>query len=222
MTNIAYRGDGVMAGKHGTRLLGLYAGVATGLLLTAFTRGALRSQEFDEITVHRIKVVEPDGTLRMVISNHDRFPGVIVRGKELGPNQRPGAGMLFLNNEGTENGGLIFGGHQDAAGQVVDAGVSLSFDKYGASGNFVQLAGVSDIHNRFAGLRVRDNSIRGPNNNRVWVGNGDDGAATVALMDSQGRRRIVMEVKADGASSLAFLDGNGKVLNQLVPAGAPR
>jgi hypothetical protein len=211
-----------MAGKHGTRMLGLYAVVATGLLLMAFTRGAFRSQEFDEITVHRIKVVEPDGTLRMVISNHDKFPGVIVRGKELGPNRRPGAGILFLNNEGTENGGLIFGGHQDADGKVVDAGVSLSFDKYGVSGNFVQLAGVSDIHNHFAGLRIKDNAIGGPNNNRVWVGNGDDGASTVALMDSLGRRRIVMEVKADGASSLTFLDGNGKVLNQLIPSGAPR
>jgi hypothetical protein len=211
-----------MASEYGTRIVALCAGVATGLLLMAFTRGALRSEEFDEITVRRIKVVEPDGTLRMVISNHDKFPGVIVRGKELGPNRRPGAGILFLNNEGTENGGLIFGGHQDADGQVVDAGVSLSFDKYGTNGNFVQLAGVSDAHNRFAGLRVKDNSIRGPNTNRVWVGNGDDGAATVALMDSLGRRRIVMEVKADGASSLTFLDANGKVLSQLIPSGTPR
>ena len=211
-----------MAAKYGTRMLRLWAGVATGLLLMASTRGAFRNQEFDEITVHRIKVVEPDGTLRMVISNHDKFPGVIVRGKELGPNQRPGAGVLFLNNEGTENGGLIFGGHQDADEKVVEAGLSLSFDKYGVAGNFVQLAAISDINNRFAGLRVRDNSIGGPNTNRVWVGNGDDGAATVALMDRQGRRRIVMQVKADGASSLAFLDEKGKVVNQLIPAGAPR
>lgn len=212
-----------MAGKHGTRLVVLYASVVTALLVSmAFTKGALSTQEFDEINVHRIKGVEPDGTLRMVISNHDKFPGVIVRGKELGPNRRPGAGILFLNNEGTENGGLIFGGHQDADGKVVDAGVSLSFDKYGVAGNFVQLAGISDINNRFAGLRVKDNSIGGPNNNRVWVGNSDDGSATVALMDAQGRKRIVMDVKADGASSLTFLDANGKVLNQLSPSGAPR
>ena len=210
-----------MAGNHGARMLALYTGVVTAFLLMAFGRSFSRSEEFDEITVHRIKVLEPDGTLRMVISNHDKFPGVIVRGKELGPNQRPGAGILFVNDEGTENGGLIFGGHQDTDGRVVDAGLSLSFDKYGVNGNFVQLAGISDIHNRFAGLRVKDNSVGGPNTNRVWVGNGDDGAATVALMDSQGRRRIVLEVKADGASSLVFLDANGKVLNRMLPAGSP-
>jgi hypothetical protein len=104
-------------------------------------------------------------------------------------------------------------------GRIVDSGVSLSFDKYGVGGQMVQLAGVSDNDNRFAGLRVKDNSIGGANSNRIWVGNGDDGAATVALMDVRRRKRIVMEVKADGASSLAFLDENGKVLNQLVPSG---
>jgi len=211
-----------MAGKHGTTVVALFAGVATAFLTSAFTIGVLRSEEFNEITVRRIKVIEPDGTLRMIISNHAQFPGVIVRGKELGPNRRPGAGMIFLNDEGTENGGLIFGGYQDDEGKVVQAGVSLSFDKYGVSGNFVQLAGVSDMRNRFAGLRVKDNSIGGPNNNRVWVGNGEDGSATVALMDSLGRRRIVMEVKGDGASSLTFFDANGKVLNQLTPSGPPK
>ena len=86
----------------------------------------------------------------------------------------------------------------------------------------VQLAGISDSANRFAGLRVNDTTIGGPNTNRMWVGNTDDGAATVALTDSQGRRRIVMQVKADGASSLTFLDANGKVLNQLSPTAAAR
>ena len=187
------------------------------LTLTTVIRGAARTQQFDEIIVHRIKVVEPDGTLRMVISNRSSFPGVIVQGKERGHNQRPGAGMLFYNNEGTENGGLIFGGRRDASGKVVEAGVSLSFDKFGVNGNFVQLAGISDSENRFAGLRVKDNSVGSPNTNRIWVGNGDDGAATVALMDKQGRKRIVMEVAADGESSLTFLDADGKVVKRLLP-----
>jgi hypothetical protein len=60
----------------------------------------------------------------------------------------------------------------------------------------------------FSNIRLRNASgrlallVRDPNNNRVWVGNTEDGAATVALMDTQGRRRIVMEVKADGSSNL--------------------
>src|SRR5258708_30121817 len=41
-----------------------------------------RNQTFDEIQVHRVDVVEPDGTLRMVISDRDRMPGVVVKGKE--------------------------------------------------------------------------------------------------------------------------------------------
>ena len=31
-----------------------------------------------------------------------------------------------------------------------------------------------------------------------------------------------MQVQADGASSLTFLDANGKVLHQLLPSDAPR
>ena len=81
----------------------------------------------------------------------------------------------------------------------------------------VQLAGVSDSQNRFAGLRINDTTLGGPNTNRVWVGNTDDGAAAVALTDGQGRRRIVMQVKADGSSSLTFLDASGKILNELSP-----
>ena len=67
----------------------------------------LKQTSFDEIAVHRINVVEPDGTLRMVISNHAQLPGIIVHGRER-PFDRPQAGMLFYNDEGSENGGLIF------------------------------------------------------------------------------------------------------------------
>src|SRR6266496_2192009 len=132
---------------------------------------------FDEITVQRINVVEPNGTLRMVISNHAKLPGIIVRGKEQSF-ERPQAGMLFYNDEGSENGGLIFSGRKNVKGEVVDSGGSLSFDKYGDN-QIVQLAGVDDKEDRFAGLIVSDS------NRRIWVGRGDDGAATVALMDAK-------------------------------------
>jgi hypothetical protein len=204
-----------------SRLTLLYAATVTSLLIfVAGTRAAQRNETFDEITVHRINVVEADGSLRMVISNRSRLPGVMVKGKEGKPN-RPYAGMIFYNDEQTENGGLIFAGRQNAKGEVESSGVSLSFDKYG-DGQFVQLAGVSDKEDRFSGLRVWENGLDAGRSNRVWIGEGSDGIASMALMDANGRKRIVMEVKPDGASSLTFLDEKGQVVNQLLPASSAR
>ncbi|WP_305824277.1 hypothetical protein [Massilia brevitalea] len=63
---------------------------------------------FDEITVGRINIVEPDGTKRIILSNKAQFPGDFLQGKEgARPDRRDVAGMLFINEEGTENGGLI-------------------------------------------------------------------------------------------------------------------
>ncbi len=88
-----------------------------------------QKHSFDEIDVHRINVVEPDGTLRLVISNKADFPGIIIKGKETPHPDRATAGMLFFNDEGTENGGLIFGGSKDKSGKVTSYG-HLSFDQY--------------------------------------------------------------------------------------------
>jgi hypothetical protein len=167
-----------------------------------------RSQTFDEIQVHRINVVGPDGTLRMVISNRDRLPGKA---------DRPEAGMLFYNDEGTENGGLIFGGHRNEKGEVINSGASLSFDPYGESQQMVQLAGVEDKDNRIVGLAVNEpkNHAR---NRRVWVGRGEDDAAVVSLMDATGKKRIVMQVAPDGTASLNFLDAAGQVVRSVTPA----
>jgi hypothetical protein len=173
------------------------------------------SQAFDEISVQRINIVEPDGTLRMVISDHAQMPGVIVKGKESPKVDRPQAGMLFYNDEETENGGLIFGGHRNEKGEIVDSGGSLSFDKYGTSQQIVQLAGVDDKDNRFAGLAVNDQNSR--MNHRIWVGRKDDGASVVSLMDANGRKRIIMQVTAEGAASLDFLDAEGHVVRHFIP-----
>jgi hypothetical protein len=201
-----------------TKLLVVYSTVLT-TLLAAFTlagSAAAKVQRFDEIDVHRINVREPDGTLRMVISNHTRLPGVIVRGKENPPVDRPYAGMLFYNDEGTENGGLVFGGHLNANGEVVDAGVALSFDRYGASSQFVQLAGVQDSKNHIVGLTLSETATTG-NRRRVFIGHDKEGVASVSLMDRNGRKRIVLQVAPDGTPNISFLDADGKVVNQLGP-----
>lgn len=175
-----------------------------------------RIKSFDEIRVHRINVVEPDGTLRMVISDRALMPGIIVKGHEFPKVDRPEAGMLFYNDEGTENGGLIFGGHRNKKGEIINSGASLSFDPYGESQQLVQLAGVEDRENHIVGLAVNDpkNHRR---NRRVWVGRGKNDSAVVSLADANGRKRIVMRVAADGKASLNFLDADGHVVRSFIP-----
>src|SRR5258708_8233130 len=110
---------------NGNRCLVIYSGVLTVIfaatVLSGFAAGD-KKVRFDEIEVHRINIVEPDGTLRMVLSNRARLPGVIIRGKEEHQEDRAYAGMLFYHNEGSETGGLVFVGPRNPTGKVADSG----------------------------------------------------------------------------------------------------
>ncbi|MFC4212108.1 hypothetical protein ACFOWA_12985 [Pedobacter lithocola] len=114
-------------------LLKWYAGIltiffiATGLF--AFKQSGMR--HFEEISAERINIVEKNGALRMVISNKNRSPEVLAYGKGFTPpipgGTRPG--LIFFNDEGTENGGLVFMGGKDSTGKYSATG-HLSFDQY--------------------------------------------------------------------------------------------
>ena len=196
----------------GQRVLVIYAGALTVLLAASLFSGFLRihTDTADEINVHRINIRESDGTLRMVISNSSRLPGVIVKGREEPKVDRPQAGMIFFNDEGTENGGLIFGGKRLPNGDVASSGGSLSFDRYGAN-QVVQLIGVDDKDDSMAGLAVSDSHEDGQGARRLWAGRADDGASQLALMDAAGKKRIQLKVSASGEAQIAFLDADGNV-----------
>ena len=199
-----------------TAFLTVYSGILTAVFAVTLmsASGPSKTRTFDEITVHRINVVEPDGTLRMILSNHDRLPGIIVHGEER-EFDRPQAGMLFYNDEASEIGGLIFGGHRNADGEIVNSGVSLSFDKYEAN-QIVSLYGVEDSENRFAGLAVMDSPTGTEVNRRIWLGRGEDGIATLALMDASGRKRLLIEVEPEGAVRFNLLGPDGSVIRDLL------
>ncbi|MGN6113492.1 MAG: hypothetical protein ACTHOC_10940 [Luteimonas sp.] len=198
------------------RFLSIYAGVLTLVFVGGAVYGNGKDGGIqDEITVQRINIVEPDGTPRMVISNHAKLPGVLVHGRE-NPLDRPQAGLIFLNDEGSEIGGLIFGGRKDKDGKVRDSGGSLSFDRYEAN-QVVQLLGVDDAEDRMAGLSISDSPSGNDVRRRIWLGRGDDGAATLALLDGAGRKRIVMAVAEDGGSRISVLDASGKTVRELLP-----
>jgi len=129
------------------RFLPIYSGLLTLAFLLTVSLGLLRGDfalsrvsaseqpdthhsDFDQITVHRINVVEPDGTPRLILSNKAEFAGEFYHGKEISrPDRQDSAGMLFLNDEGTEQGGLIFSGFKSKDGALHSYG-HLSFDEY--------------------------------------------------------------------------------------------
>jgi hypothetical protein len=117
------------------RLLKAYSLLLTMLLgtlaLAAFrgTEPAQQKQRFGEIDVERINVVEPDGKLRMVLSNRPRSIGPIYKGQPFGYAGGTRPGIIFFNDEGTENGGLTFQGRRNADG-TFSSGLHLSFDQF--------------------------------------------------------------------------------------------
>jgi hypothetical protein len=131
------------------RFLAAYSGALTIILAFIVLTGAIKSvpnASFDQITVHRINIVEPDGLTRMVISDNAEFPGAFYMGKEYPRSDRDATGMLFNNDEGTENGGFIFGGKKDADGTTHSWG-HLSFDEYDRDQTLV-MESSSDGHSR--------------------------------------------------------------------------
>jgi len=199
---------------------------------------------FNEIDVRRINVREPDGTLRMVISNTEDAPGAIARGKEHPHPSRQSAGMLFYNDEGTENGGLIFGGGKE--GRTVSSYGHLSFDQY-EQDQVIVLEQTEDSGKRFAGLAINDvpeaslpfdlldrantragskalneaMSAIGHSNQRIYIGKTPDHESIVLLRDINGLTRLQLKVAADGTATIDFLDTDGKVVKHIAADDAP-
>jgi hypothetical protein len=208
--------------------------------------GASKATDFDRITVRRIDVVEPDGTPRLFISDRAEFPGDFYHGRELQRrDRRDSAGMLFLNDEGTEDGGLIYGGN-DSTGKPSSFS-HLSFDQY-EQDQTVDLGTSLNEGVKAAGIQLNDAPERaitpaliaeadgikamphGPERAAAWanfqkkypalterasLSRTGDGAVGLVLRDAQGRSRIEIRVTADGKPEIRLLNKQGKVKKQL-------
>lgn len=224
------------------RVLRAYAAINTAVLAilgTAAFRQANAPQKLDYVTVHRIDVVDNDGTLRMVISNKDRMHPGVMDGKTI-DRPRSVAGLLFFNDEGDEVGGLTYTGRAENGTRRADAG--LMFDQlkqdqtvgisYG-EGNGRRTAGfqvwdrpdshLSELIEKInAANKIQDKATRDaemakiraaapPGPRRVFVGKNADKAATVSLADANGKPRLTLTVDAAGNPRIEFLDENGKL-----------
>jgi hypothetical protein len=193
--------------------------------------------KFEEIDVERINVREPDGTLRLTISNKARSPDPDLEDTPFDRTGKRDAGLLFFNDIGRECGGLAYGGTQRG-----DAGAGLFFDrfssdqtigvvytegpqdKYGAS-FFVQDRPVMDRDALIARLsavpadELEAALVKETGNApmRVAMGRDKDGSAGVFVMDSAGRPRIMLTVDASDNPRILMLDADGNVTFSLPP-----
>ena len=200
------------------------------------------SARFTEIDVQRINVREPDGTLRMVISNQTAFPEIPYRGREVPHPGRDSAGMLFMNEEGTEVGGLVFGGKN--ADGVKSSGGSLTFDGY-EQDQTVQIMGFQQGARRVSGVFVNDRpeesidfavleslasltpeqqeeAMKTANLEgfpRAFLGRQGSGASELVLRDGAGKARLVLSVAADGGARIIFMDETGRATRVVTPEG---
>ena len=143
--------------------------------------------------------------------------------------------MIFFNDEGIENGGLVFdGGMID--GRPTNGG-SLTFDRY-RQDQTVQMTSVEDGERRKAALIVNDRPDRpmdfaaatriramppGPARadamreagyggvQRAYLGRTEAKDSRLDLSDAQGRTRLRLQVDAAGQARIAFLDTDGRV-----------
>ncbi|UYZ57386.1 hypothetical protein [Hymenobacter latericus] len=220
--------------QRDVKLLKTYAAATTLLpalgLLFAFGKPD-KPQRFAEISVERINVVERDGTVKMVMSNKERFPkGMTIDGKYL-ENKRDVPGLLFYNDKGEECGGLIFAGNKDEKGNV-KAGGHLSFDRFGQD-QVIALTYQQNQQHYTAGLTFNDAPAESmpvleeryknatPEEKkqavregklglmpRVYMGTTLSKSSALVMNDQQGQNRLMLVVNKD-QSKLDFKDAQG-------------
>ncbi len=225
------------------RLLRYYAlGITlfAGIALLGAVHEASRNATLDTLTVHRINVIDREGKLALVITNHDDFPPPIINGHTF---RRGGGdntnGILFYNQRGDEQGGLTWTGERHPDGSF-DSSNEVSFDTVNTDqllhlqdGNVngkteAELIGWNqpDYNSpTFMSLiralqhmtpaQIRAFAAAHPElipKTRFLFGYDMTNTSQVMLADGQGRPRIKMFVTADGDAHLQFLDANGHVV----------
>lgn len=104
--------------------------VASLMALTLSSFKKTGNQRFTEIDVERINIIEKDGTVKMILTNVERFPNgtTTINNRPTTEERKKRSGMLFFNEDGMECGGFIYDGTKNENGH--SSGLSLTYDQY--------------------------------------------------------------------------------------------
>jgi hypothetical protein len=185
--------------------------ISAAIAFMAFSEAAVERKvtTFDEINVHRINIIEPDGKPRVIISNRERMAGLYWGGKEYKHHTRDEGGFLFLNDDGDEVGGMTFSSRNE--GDKYGAGSSLLFDQY-KQDQTLGLVYAEENGKREAGIRVWDR----PNESLFPLIELSDKAAKAASDAEREKIRAQMTEKAKSFGPLAERFFAGKQLDDSI------
>lgn len=232
--------------KAELRFLRLHALVTTGAIVVLVSTGFAKqsSAKFETIDVERINVIEKNGQVRLVISNKARSPAPMERGQAFGYQPGNRAGMIFYNEEGTEQGGITYTGQRDSAGNYMAVG-SLTFDQYETdqtvalqyfdqNGRRRSGLAINDYPLGLSGLQfskryeraeaLKDSAARADSmkvldalsgKQRLYAGRGRNGSSLVTLSDPSGRPRLRLSVDTLGTARIEFLSATGDVIKTI-------
>jgi len=140
------------------RLLKGYSLLITAMLcalwFAGFT-GSSSKQRFEEIDVERINIIEKDGRLRFVLTNTDRDPGSIRKGKSSprASGQKSPA-IIFYNDDQDESGAILSVGKRNEKGEYY-ATSRFVFDQF-ERGELIELQYIDENGRLYTGLTISE------------------------------------------------------------------
>ena len=215
-----------------------------GFILVSGFKSSNSDQKFGEISVERINIVEPDGKLKMVISNQERQHPGMIDGKKFDDRERS-PGIIFFNEEQDEVGGLIYSGNKEEGANFV-----LSVDQY-KNDQIMQLMQYTNENgdNRY-GLQLweRDKKLTMPltkktmdslekegynyrqkleylkkmnggepiNEPRLFIGKNYNREIGLFIQDKYGIDRLRFYIDSDNSPKIEVLDEKGEIIKNIL------
>lgn len=223
------------------QFLKIYAFVLT-LVIAGLTFMLFSKNQAKEITVERINIVEPDGRLKMVISNRqNQHPGM-VDGKVVAKRDRS-AGLIFFNDVGDECGGLIYNGDKQNADMTYSVDQfkndqlmqlqysqtnshkperSYGFKLWDRSDSYSLKKLMHDVDSlkklNATAYEAGVNQLKSAGKlgvERLFLGKNKAGEVGLFLKDADGKPRIKIYINTANEPVVAILDENEKVVNEV-------
>lgn len=224
------------------KLLKIYAVVLTLIVLAFITYTlTLNNGHYQEITAERINIVGKTGKLKLVISNSERQHPGRMDNKDLPARGRP-AGMIFFNEDGDEDGGLVYDGNKNGASMVYsfdqyknDQIMQLRYEQAKENGKIIRSYGLNlwdrddnftltkqlavyDSLEKLHDTAALNNGIKklkaaGYTHQRFFAGKNYKGEVGLFLNDANGKPRLNIYINKQNQPVIETLDENGKVIN---------